>query len=336
MAGMAIGQERGVAWQTGLSRPAVSRALRRADLVEVLAETGAAWRAGQIATAAVDMLGAARVAGHDEQLVAVEGEWLDWARRGDHSSLKILTRHFAHCARADGTGPDVPDGLTLVEVGDRHQLHGEFSATGAETIHAALDAFTRSPGPEDGTTGAQRRAEAMVRICEVALARGPDGEAARPVVSYLTHARVDGDPVEPLTFGTFTGVIAPGERDRLMCDSTIVPIITDRNGRPRDVGRTTSVWPRRIRRAMGGRDHHCQWPGCDIPAPWCDAHHFRHWERGGRTSLDNGLLLCRRHHTFLHAHPNWTSTFDDQHLRVYRPDGTELARHPWPDYDTAA
>jgi hypothetical protein len=51
--------------------------------------------------------------------------------------------------------------------------------------------------------------------------------------------------------------------------------------------------------------------------------------------VDNGLLLCRRHHTFLHAHPNWSATFDDQRLRVFRPDGTELDDHRWRDLETA-
>ena len=63
-----------------------------------------------------------------------------------------------------------------------------------------------------------------------------------------------------------------------------------------------------------------------MPDPWCDAHHFQHWERGGETRSDNGFLLCRRHHTFLHRHRDWAYTFDHQQFRAYRPDGTEV--HP--------
>jgi predicted restriction endonuclease len=63
--------------------------------------------------------------------------------------------------------------------------------------------------------------------------------------------------------------------------------------------------------------------------PWCDAHHFRHWEHGGTTSTTNGLLLCRRHHTFLHRHLDWTFTFDHQQFRVCRPDGTEVHADAW-------
>jgi hypothetical protein len=33
---------------------------------------------------------------------------------------------------------------------------------------------------------------------------------------------------------------------------------------------------------------------------FCDAHHIEHWAEGGRTKLDNLLLLCRFHHRLVH------------------------------------
>src|SRR3546814_15399782 len=51
------------------------------------------------------------------------------------------------------------------------------------------------------------------------------------------------------------------------------------------------------------------------------AHHIQPWASGGHTSIDNGVLLCRLHHTAIH-HGGW---------QVYLgPD-----RHPWfiPPYD---
>jgi hypothetical protein len=41
-------------------------------------------------------------------------------------------------------------------------------------------------------------------------------------------------------------------------------------------------------------------PGCDRPPPWTDAHHLVHWLDNGPSKLDNLVLLCPRHHTFLH------------------------------------
>jgi len=65
-----------------------------------------------------------------------------------------------------------------------------------------------------------------------------------------------------------------------------------------DVGRKTRSIPPAIRRALNARDTGCRFPGC--AARHCDAHHLVHWADGGGTSLDNLLLLCRRHHRLLH------------------------------------
>ena len=187
------------------------RLLRRAELCELLPETGAAWREGRITTTAVELIAAARVPACDEELVAIEGEFLDRARRGDHKSLRMLTTHFRNCARADGSKPTVPDGVTVADVGDRGVLRGDFAKPGLQTVRDALEAFTRPPTADDESTLAERQADGLIRICEIALRRGTDADGARPVVSYLTQART---PVEshPMMMGVFAGVIDPRER----------------------------------------------------------------------------------------------------------------------------
>ena len=54
-----------------------------------------------------------------------------------------------------------------------------------------------------------------------------------------------------------------------------------------------------LRRALEARDRGCRFPGCSHER-WLDAHHVVHWADGGETSLENTLLLCSRHHRFLH------------------------------------
>ena len=70
------------------------------------------------------------------------------------------------------------------------------------------------------------------------------------------------------------------------------------------------------------RDQHCRFPHCHRPPGWCDTHHCIHWENGGPTSVNNGILLCRWHHTFLHS-KRWQVRLDpNQQPTFTKPDGT--------------
>ena len=59
-------------------------------------------------------------------------------------------------------------------------------------------------------------------------------------------------------------------------------------------------------RALHKRSSHCQYPGCTA-ARELEAHHVIPVERGGKTELDNLILLCPRHHKLLHDHRIRTS-----------------------------
>ena len=86
------------------------------------------------------------------------------------------------------------------------------------------------------------------------------------------------------------------------CDSAAYRVTLSTAREVLDVGRQTRRWPTAIRRAITVRDRHCAFPGCDRPPSWCDLHHCTPWEQGGDASVDNGALLCRHHHTFIHRH----------------------------------
>jgi hypothetical protein len=149
-----------LAWKTGIPRSELRRVVRLAEVCELLPATGRAWRDGKVTTAAVDLIANARVKGFDEELVAVEPEFLERAMRGDHKSLQSLTQHFRACARADGSKPAPPDGLTVAEVGGRGVLSGEFAKPAWQTIREAIQKFTKPPTVDDGTTLAQHRRKA--------------------------------------------------------------------------------------------------------------------------------------------------------------------------------
>ena len=74
-----------------------------------------------------------------------------------------------------------------------------------------------------------------------------------------------------------------------------------------DYGRTHRIVPARLRRALAVRDRGCAFPGCHRPPARTQAHHVQHWLDHGDTSLANTVLLCSRHHHYVHE-GGWTIT----------------------------
>ena len=104
-----------------------------------------------------------------------------------------------------------------------------------------------------------------------------------------------------------TATLTSGERlsaqavRRLACDAEILPMILGGPSGVLDVGRSQRLVTLALWLALIARDKHCVFPGCRRPPIACDAHHLIHWADGGPTSIDNLALLCRAHHTIVHA-----------------------------------
>ena len=203
---------------------------------------------------------------------------------------------------------------------------------GAIVERALDDLMVRSsdcPG-EPSRSRSQRRADALVDLCDRYL-RGATGAGNRrpqllAVADFVTLEQRAGRSAR----------LGNGERldpdalRRLACDAAVSRVLTDPEGLPLDVGRTTRVVPPALRRALDVRDAGCTFPGCDRPPDWCDAHHVRHWADGGETRLDNLALVCRRHHTLLHEHRVRMEPGPGGRPRWRRADGGELPGRPRP------
>ena len=181
-------------------------------------------------------------------------------------------------------------------------LDGVLDPESGATLHAALQALMTPSGLDDARTPAQRRLDALTEIAARALDSGslPQTGGERPHVSVEitldTLKQRLGAPAAELA-----GTPVPAETARrLACDAGISRIITGPDSEPLDIGRRTRVIPAGLRRALAHRDKGCAWHGCDYPAAWTDAHHIQHWADDGPTSLDNLVLLCRRHHRMTH------------------------------------
>ncbi|WP_344749441.1 HNH endonuclease signature motif containing protein [Kribbella aluminosa] len=103
---------------------------------------------------------------------------------------------------------------------------------------------------------------------------------------------------------------------RLACDANVIPIVLGSQSEPLDVGRRERLVTKAIRRALNTRDRGCV--VCAAPPVMCDAHHLISWIDGGPTALTNLVLLCRRHHTDLHA-GHWNITITSDVVHVARP-----------------
>jgi hypothetical protein len=90
---------------------------------------------------------------------------------------------------------------------------------------------------------------------------------------------------------------------RLACDAEVVPVVLGGHGEPLDVGRSCRYVTHPIWTALVTRDRHCAFPGCARPPVMCHAHHITHWVNGGKTSLENLVLLCGHHHRVIHDTP---------------------------------
>ena len=113
---------------------------------------------------------------------------------------------------------------------------------------------------------------------------------------------------------------------RLACDAATVTMRHGPGGEILDVGRRTRTISPALRRALAARDRRCRFPGCDNRR--VDAHHLRHWADGGRTALDNLVLLCRRHHRAVHEEGFRVAMDAAGHVRFAHPDGRPLVEAP--------
>jgi hypothetical protein len=180
-------------------------------------------------------------------------------------------------------------------------------------------------------TLSERRADALVLMADTMLAGpaiGRNGGDRYQVVVHVDTATLSssaaGDGRSELADGT---PLAGETARRLACDAAIVPLV-ERDGRPLSVGRKTRTVPPALRRALASRDRGCRFPGCTSRCS-VDAHHIEHWARGGLTSLDNLVQLCRFHHRLLHE-GGFSVERAGPDFVFRRPDGRRLSPVPRP------
>ncbi|MDQ1463960.1 MAG: hypothetical protein QOC73_901 [Actinomycetota bacterium] len=112
--------------------------------------------------------------------------------------------------------------------------------------------------------------------------------------------------------------------ERLVCAGRVRTVIHDGANNLFDVGRSHRLVTDRQYRALLIRQHgQCAHPGCPNTKN-LHAHHRIHWLHGGRTDLDNLLLLCERHHVAHHDGAFHIHTAGTGKFRFVTSDGRNL------------
>jgi hypothetical protein len=295
-----------IAAATGEPIGACKRMLHLGQRLTVMPEARRLFEAGLLSEQALGLLADAWAEPVKEQFARDEVMLVDWVRRLPHSEAKLVVETWVAYAdpnRIERSRQDAFDSrrLHLSKVLDGvGVIDGQLDAEGTETVRKALALLSKRT---DGDTRSrpQRDADALVSMAKFALDHheSPTGTKRRRPKMHIAL------PYETLL--TMTGRsllethhITPEAARRLACDAGIHRMITHAGTAVVEYGRETRTVSEPLWQLLVVRDGGCRFPGCEVPAEMCDAHHAKHWADGGETELPNLALLCWFHHHVMH------------------------------------
>jgi hypothetical protein len=327
-----------LSWRTGIDMGAAREKVRVARALPALPRLSGALQRGEISYAKVRALTRVATPANEQKL-------LDLAYTATASQVERVARAWRRCDRLEAAREDQQRRLsrsvrTRVDEDGMVLLHARLTPELGAIVQRALEAAAErlyqesneAAAPDsiaEEVSWAQRQADALGLIAECALQadldRGTAGDRYQVVVHMdFDDVRADAGAVLELEDG---GIRVSAETSRrLSCDASLVVMREAPDGTVLDVGRKTRTVPTPIRRALTARDGRCRFPGCT--GRRCDAHHITHWADGGATSLDNLMLLCRRHHTLLHEGGLTVKRDVFGGLTFVRPDGRVIEAAP--------
>lgn len=188
---------------------------------------------------------------------------------------------------------------------------------------AAIEA---DPAREPRSAG-ERDAEALMTAL-LAAANGPDtmfnGAPRATIGIVVTPDELDGHRGGHCAESR--AALPAATLDRFSCDAALYRTVMTSGSEVLDLGREVRTASPAQKRALAVRDAGCVVPDCDRPPRWCEAHHVTWHRHGGATTIDNLMLLCRRHHVLVHQGFLSITMHDDQRYEIRTRDGTQLRR----------
>src|SRR3954453_15232819 len=284
-----------LAWRCALTPRAAREHVRVARCLGELPLIHDAFARGELSYAKVRALTRVAEPGNEEEL-------LELARHMTASQLERAVRAYRNVTakQADDLHALAHAGYTWDEDGClivRARLAPEDGALFVRALEASRDELQAREWSEDRGSAEPRRptsAEALVAMADMSLRGNADTSTTGERYQVVVHVEPAGG-----SYALEDGpALAPETAERIACDASIVEMV-ERNGLPLSVGRRTRTVPPAMRRALQARDRRCRYPGCENRR-FLHAHHIEHWAHGGETNVDNLVLLCSRHHRFVH------------------------------------
>lgn len=194
----------------------------------------------------------------------------------------------------------------------------------ADMLHQTLHAIAGPPAQHDTRTTEQRNADALIQLC-AAYANGEvTGGRERPTILVTipatTLAGLDDNPCT-----TANGDPIPAHVVRHLAESAILQRVVHAGSVILNMGQRVRTATEHQYKALITRDGGCRWPGCNIPAAWCEIDHLTPWQHGGATDIDNLVMWCSHHH---HERHLYTVHGDAIDLEIELPDGTRMPCPP--------
>ncbi len=284
--------------------------------LEKLPLVAAAFAAGEISAAHATMIANAYTAKRAASIAAAEDALVECARSRDPKDVGSVVRYLTDAVDGDGGSGNDDDQIARNKCYASETLEGRldvrasFDHVNGQMILTALNAeMARDFQANDPRRAPQRRADAFIHLLQSALDRGEVGEShgVRPhFTAVIDIAELDGVTAEVVEVvraeRRHSGFLSSAAIEILLCDCDISRAIVNGNSEVLDLGRATRTVSAAQWKALVVRDRGCTAPGCTRPPEHCQAHHIRHYGRGGPTDLENLRLLCSHHHRQQHRH----------------------------------
>ena len=232
----------------------------------------------------------------------------------------------------DGEPPlEAPNELCLARTLDG-RLHGTLSLedAAATELEKAIQNAQTWEGNDDTRSTAERQGDALYDIAAF-FNKNHDGDGTSrhlPDITLSAEASTITTDAPEATNDDTGRPVTPACAKAYLCDCKLHVILRAANGAPEQFGRAQYTVPRKLFRQVAARDHGCRFPGCNRPVRFTDAHHIHHWEHGGSTDYCNLLLLCRRHHVYVHKQKLTVKLRPDAVAEFTWTDGTHRTTTP--------